>query len=719
MNATNTHIDTSDHPRWSKLESSTREEIDVFETELKRVQSGQMSEKVFLEFRLRHGVYGQRQDGVQMLRIKIPLGIMTCDQMDVLADLSEENAVGISHITTRQDIQYHYIDINDTPNMMRRLAEVGITTKEACGNVVRNVCACPDSGCCRTEEFDVTPYARAMAYFLLRHPDGQNFGRKFKIAYSGCEHEACGLAVMHDIGAIAKVREVEGKSRRGFKVYIGGGLGAIPHPALVYSDFVPVGEMLPLAQAIARVFGKHGQKRNRARARMKFLLAKVGFDEFKRLVEEQLEKLPHDDEWTAHLDDSLQWQESPLRSGSELPSSQHGNGFQYWVQQNVRPQKQAGYYMATLLLPLGDITAHQLRGLAALCREYTGDSVRTTVDQKLLVRWIAGADLSAFYEGLRAVDLAKPGANKLADVTACPGTDSCKLGITSSRGLAGVLQEKFRNGLGDLAQRDDVRVKISGCFNACGQHHIADIGFFGSVKRKGPDLAPVFQVTLGGSMQGNASSFGLSVIRVPSKRAPDVIRTLVDLYDSEKNDGETFKEVMDRLGRKRTKEALDHLAVIEPRADAPELYVDNGQSWLFEKTVGVGECAGEVVDVAEFLLEDADRLSFESLLKLDEHDIDGAAGLAYQAMIKAADGLLSTQGLLLSDNYDTLEEFRNHFGHSSRRQGFFNKISEYLFLANAEGIEGLTEVAARKRVEEARLFIEESESVYARIGLAA
>ena len=273
--------------RWANLPPEIRDEIDIFETQLRRVQSGQTPEKVFTEFRLRHGVYGQRQDNVQMQRIKIPLGMLTTAQMLCLADLSEEISDGISHITTRQDVQFHFVDIDDTPNMMRRLAEVGITTKEACGNVVRNVTACPEAGVCGTEVFDVTPHAQAMAAFLLRHPDAQNFGRKFKVAYSGCEERACGLARMHDIGAIAAVREENGESVQGFKVFVGGGLGAVPHQAKLYSDFVPADELLPLAQAMARVFARLGEKDNRARARMKFLVHGLGLEEFKRLVEDE------------------------------------------------------------------------------------------------------------------------------------------------------------------------------------------------------------------------------------------------------------------------------------------------------------------------------------------------------------------------------------------------------------------------------------------------
>ena len=697
--------------RWAHLPPFVREEIDVFETELQRVQAGQMPEKVFLEFRLRHGVYGQRQDGVQMQRIKIPMGMMSTDKMIQLADLCEEYAVGVAHITTRQDIQYHYVDINDTPNLMRRLAEVGITTREACGNVVRNVTACPQAGVCTDETFDVTPYAQAMAYFLLRHPDAQNFGRKFKIAYSGCEDHPCGLARMHDIGAIAKVQQINGRRVEGFKVFLGGGLGSLPFQAEFYSEFVPAEEMLPLAQAIARVFARLGEKKNRAKARMKFLIAKLGREEFKRQVEEERGKLLKDERWTRELEHAMEdYDDQPLRPPSELDVPQGADpDLQRWLQANVRPQGQQGYSMVEVFLPLGDISADQLRGLANLCRRHVKDTVRTTVEQNLLVRWVPTGDLLAFYSGLQELHLADAGAGRLADVTACPGTDSCKLGIASSRGLAAVLHQKFNNGLSRIADRDDLKVKISGCFNSCGQHHIADIGLFGSVQRKGNHSAPVFQILAGGTTRNNAASYGLTVAKVAAKNAPAAIAKLSDLYAREKQEGESFAEFSDRLGRVRLKEELDEFRVKTSFDETPELYEDNRQPWEYKKSLGVGECAGAVVDQAEFMLEDADRLNFEATLALDEGRWEEAARKSFDASIKASDGLLFTRGLLLSDRYDTVPEFRKHFYDSGK---FWKPFAENLFRADEEPTEGISRERARKRVEETTLFIEQAQTVY-------
>ena len=610
--------------RWAHLPKDVREEIDVFETQLKRVAEGQMSEKVFLETRLRHGVYGQRQNGVQMQRIKIPLGMLTTKQMICLADLSEEYADGISRMTTRQDVQFHFVNLEETPDIMRRLAEVGITTREACGNVVRNVTGCADAGLCSSQGFDVTPHALAMSHFLLRHPDAQNFGRKFKIAFSGCDDKRCGLAMIHDIGAIAAVKEVDGRRIEGFKVYVGGGLGAIPQQAKLYSEFVPTGEMLPLAQAIARVFTRSGEKKNRARARLKFLIAKLGIEEFRRIVDQERRKLRPDARWESEIQNAADYDEQPLRPPTPLPEGPRDPGFERWWKTNVRPQTQNGYSMVEIFLPLGDIAADALRELARTCRSYIDETVRTTVTQNLLLRWVSNGDLPSLYEDLKRLGLAEPGAGRLADVTACPGTDSCKLGITSSRGLAAELKAKFANGMGTIADRDDINVKVSGCFNACGHHHIADIGFLGSVQRKKSDTAPVFQVVLGGSTGNNGSSFGLVTGKVPARNAPEVVRKLTSIYTEERRDEESFSEFVLRLAKPRLKQELAEFAELPLHGEAPEYYRDNRQSWEYRKETGVGECAGEVVDQAEFMLEEADRLTFDATLALDEGRLDDA-----------------------------------------------------------------------------------------------
>jgi len=376
-------VDTS--AEWGHLPTATREEIDIFETELRRIQAGLVDEKIFTEFRLRHGVYGQRQDRVQMQRIKIPMGRMTADQLVALADIAEEYAVGVLHVTTRQDFQCHFVDINDTPNLMRRLAAVGITTREACGNVIRNVTCCPCAGVCTDEAFDVAPHAHAMAYFMLRHPDAQNFGRKFKVAFSGCAGHACGLVKMHDLGLLAQTREIDGEIKRGFTVFVGGGLGTVPQQAKVLAEFATEEQLLPLAQAVSRVFARLGEKKNRNRARIKFLVSKLGIDEFRREVQEELKTLPHDDRHTAYLETLGDFAYQPAKAGMALNGSPLPDGFSDWYRTNVYHQTQGGYSTITLNTPLGDFTAMQGFQLAEIARRYVGDNIRLSVAQNIVL----------------------------------------------------------------------------------------------------------------------------------------------------------------------------------------------------------------------------------------------------------------------------------------------------------------------------------------------
>jgi sulfite reductase (ferredoxin) len=375
---------------------------------------------------------------------------------------------------------------------MRRLAAVGITTREACGNSVRNVTACPLAGICRDESFDVSPYARALTFYLLGHEAGQDMGRKFKIAFSGCSQHACGLAGFHDIGLIARVRAVDGRRQRGFEFYVGGGLGPVPQAAQLLDPFVTEAELLPLSEAVCRVFARLGERTNRSRARMKFLVKKLGIDEFRRLVFEQRSSLIPDPRWTEFLSGLREHDDAPLRPPS--PPNTHPEGdaaFTAWRRTNVYPQRQAGYSAATIALPLGDFTPAQARAITDLMREYTGETLRTTAEQNLLLRWIRDEDLPAVHARLVSAGLGEAGASGVTDVTSCPGTDTCKLGISSSRGLAKELRRHLTTApqaVPDAANQ--LHIKCSGCFNSCGQHHVADIGFLGVSRNVGGRRMP-------------------------------------------------------------------------------------------------------------------------------------------------------------------------------------------------------------------------------------
>ena len=722
-----------------KIDPELGKEIDIFETQISLRKQDKIDEVLFAETRLRRGVYGQRYDNGQrfdgsqtrtlnyptartkgpdtawhapgMVRIKIPFGSLTTEQMFTLADLAEEYSDEICHVTTRQDVQLHYVHIDDTPDLMRRLAAVGITTREACGNSVRNVTACPLSGVCTTETFDVTPYAKACYQFLLGHPDAQDFGRKFKIAFSGCKHEACGLTSMHDMGAIATTREVGGEVQRGFELYVGGGLGAVPHQAKLFDEFVPAEELLPTAQAIARVFARLGEKANRARARIKFLVAKLGIDEFRRLVQEEKVAMPPDPRWSQLVRDLSAGDEKPLKPGQSLNGQNLPDGFPEWYQTNVNKQRQGGYAVATVALPLGDITSHQLRALAELCQRFVRDTVRMTVEQNIVLRWVTETDLPNLYAELAKLGLHQSGAGTIVDVTACPGTDTCKLGIASSRGLAAELRRQ-------LAERNmqfdenvkDLRIKISGCFNSCGQHHVADLGFYGVSRKMGGFTVPHFQVVLGGQWSANAASFGQPIAAIPAKRIPDVVTRITEFYLRKRDKQESFQEFIRRVGKREIKSMLEDLTQVPARDDDPSFFHDWGDPREFTiGDMGKGECAGEVVPLIHFELSACEREAFEAQVLMDEGDHKGACTTAYAAMVHAAKALVKTQFLDVPEDPDRIvSEFRTRFVDTQLfwDQYAKDKFANYLLRAHDNPPIGGDADVARSLTEEASLYIE-------------
>lgn len=724
-------------------------EIDVFETELDLRRQGKIEERLFAETRLRRGAYGQRYDNGQrhdgvrareltfpsgvltkgphtlwdapgMQRIKIPWGGLTADQMDVLAEIAEEYSDAILHVTTRQDVQLHFVHIDDTPDLMRRLAAVGVTTREACGNSVRNVTACPYAGVCSGQSFDVTPYAEACARFLLGHPDTMDFGRKFKIAFSGCRDEACALVRMHDLGGIAVVRDEGGKARRGFELYVGGGLGSVPQQARLFDEFVPEEELLPVTQAVSRVFARLGEKKNRARARLKFLVAKLGIEELRRLVAEERKKLPDDPRWTAFLGDLSATDDKPLRGPIPLGRGPRPPGFDAWRATNVRLQRQPGYVVATVTLPLGDLTSSQMRALADLARRFTGDSVRTTVEQNIVFRWVSEADLPDLYAALATIGLGEAGAGTLIDTTACPGTDTCKLGISSSRGLAAELRER----LGEKSLQLDeavgnLRIKVSGCFNSCGQHHLADLGFWGVSRKVGSYTVPHFQVVLGGNLRDNGSSFGLAIGAVPSKNIPRVTVRLVETYARDREKGEGFAAFVARVGKAKIRALLEDLIQVPSRSDDPSYYSDwNDPREYTIGDMGVGECAGEVVPFVQFGLAASEREAFEAQLCLERGDARKAAELAHGAMITAAKALVRTVDLDVRDDADSVvADFKARFCDTGLFADPFagDKFASYLFRVHGKPLDGIGVELAHQRVEEAMLFIEAAHACYGRL----
>jgi sulfite reductase (ferredoxin) len=732
----------------STLPQPLAAEVEKFDNEVQLKKQGKIDDKIFAETRLRRGSYGQRYDNGQrhdgkearklqypsdntkgpgtlwdapgMQRIKIPYGGLNAAQLETLAELAEEYSDGIAHITTRQDVQLHFVHIEDTPTIMRRLAAVGITTREACGNTVRNVTGCPIAGVCRTETFDVTPYAKAMTYFMLGHPDTQDFGRKFKISFSGCAHEACALAALHDIGIVAAVRE----GKRGFAVYVGGGLGTVPQQAKLLSDFVPEEELLPLAQAIGRVFARLGEKKNRNTARLKFLIQKLGMAEFQRLVTEERKILTPDPRWTDYLKDLPAWHEEPRKPGELLQiSGAHDIEFERWRQTNVYAQKQPGHVTVTITLPLGDITADQLRVVADLARHYIKETVRSTVEQNLVLRWVSEADLPALYADLKAASLAQAGAGTIVDVVSCPGTDTCKLGISSSRGLAAELRSRLlAKGYELDAAIRGLHIKISGCFNSCGQHHVADLGFYGVSRNKNGYTVPHFQLVLGGKWEENAGAYGLAIGAVPSKHIPETVDRITSRFLAERQAGERFHAYAKRIGKAALKAMIDDLTFVPPHESDPGIYVDWSDAREYTiGDIGIGECAGEIVTPVEFQLTACEREAFEAQLALESGDAARAAHVAYESMRNAAAALLGWRVIPHDGTPDgILSAFKRAFYDTEQ---FFDpfvggKFAQYYFAAHEQRKDAFDAEKAHRLVEESQLFIEAAHACYGRLSAA-
>ncbi len=720
-------------------------EVDKYDSEVQLKKQGKIDDKVFAETRLRRGSYGQRYDNGQrhdgketqslaypskntkgpgtlwdapgMQRIKIPYGGLNATQLETLAELAEEYSDNIAHITTRQDVQLHFVHIEDAPTLMRRLAAVGITTREACGNTVRNVTGCPIAGVCRTEAFDTTPYAKALAWHLLGHPDTQEFGRKFKISFSGCAEEACALAHINDIGLVAAIRD----GKRGFTFYVGGGLGTVPQQAKPFADFVPEEELFPLAQAICRVFARLGEKKNRNTARLKFVIQKIGMEEFKRVVAEERQTLTPEARWTDYLKEIPAYREEARKPAALL---QIGHAidpeFERWRRTNVYQQKQAGYATVTVTLPLGDITSNQLRALADIARKYTKETMRSTVEQNIVLRWISEADLLALYAELKSAKLAQAGAGTIVDVVACPGTDTCKLGISSSRGLAAELRSRLLSKGYELDEAiRGLHIKISGCFNSCGQHHVADLGFYGVNRNKNGYTVPHFQLVLGGKWEENGGAYGLAIGAVPSKRIPETVDRITSRYLAERNGEESFHAYAKRIGKAALKAMVDDLAYVPTHDTDPSFYVDWSDAREYTiGDIGIGECAGEVVTPVEFQLTACEREAFEAQLALEAGEVQKAACTAYESMRNAALALLNWRKIPHDSTPDgILAAFQKAFYDTELFYDPFTggKFAHYYFAAHTERSRPYDAEKAHRLIEEAQLFIEASHACYGRL----
>ena len=576
-------------------------DIERFEVAITQYLAGEIEEDVFRVIRLNNGVYGQRQGGTnQMVRIKLPAGTITPEQLELMAKLSTEYSRGWGHITTRQNIQFHFVELARMPGLLREIAEVGLTSREACGDTVRNVMACHLAGACPHEKLDVTPWAEATFRHFVRNPLGQRLPRKFKVNFSGCSTD-CGQAMFNDFGVVATTRTHEdGTVEPGFRVYIAGGLGATPHPALALEDFTSREDLLPTIEATLRVFDQTGNRDNKLRARLKWVVDQLGIDELRRRVIKVRHTLPASSSWPGGIPPEVVAvgdTAAGFAASGEITKVGQGvsvelksnDPYKRWVQTSVIRGTANGSISAIAYAPLGDITAAQFRALAQIQRDLNAD-VRLTNRQNVVFRALSEDQLEVLYKALEVIGMAAPGAELARDVVACPGSDTCNIAITQSRGLAKAIGEALEEE--GLAEVGGVRINISGCTNSCGQHHASDIGFFGAERRAHGQAAPGYQMLLGGYVGEEQINFGEKALRVPAKAAPQAVTRVVRRFASERNAGETFRGWMDRVGGVTAVadglQDLDHFPLPE---ENPDFFVDFGETGPFVAEVGDSECA--------------------------------------------------------------------------------------------------------------------------------
>ncbi len=647
-------------------------EIDRFETQARKFLSGEADPDAFKRFRLKQGVYGQRQPGVQMVRIKIPFGALTAEQTRTIAQISETYATGVSHVTTRQDIQLHFVKLERVPALLRELAAVGLTTREACANTVRNVTACPLAGVCPDELFDVTPYALATAGFFLRNPICEDLPRKFKIAFSGCVTHDPAMTGIHDFGVTAAVAGANGSEQLGFRVIVGGGLGPSPKRPYLLEEFLLPVDLLPSCEAVLRVFSRFGNRKNRSLARIKFLIEKIGFEEFYRLYKNEFQvikqsrppALPHVLRTVARHPRT-----APVSfNDSPAAKTEHGPGWAAWRSRSVIAQRQPGLYSVQIRLVIGDITAAGLRAVADIADWFAHSQLRTTQEQNLVFRDVEESSLPALHHALTEQGLALESANEIADVVACPGTDSCGLGITASKGLGRVLAEQLRREGEQDEQIRRITIKVSGCPNSCAQHHIASIGFHGLAHKIDGRLLPAYQLHLGGRLTPGGVQFGQTfALKFPAKRVPDVVRHLLKLYRAERRDGESFLEYVDRLGKIRAQQELTPFA--KAAGDRPDeaLFHDweDDQNYSMSE-IGAGECGSVAVNfIAQHFEDNAYELAHARVLLQKTRPFD-AVTRADLALVAAAKALLTMEEVEPLTYEEALKEFDTRLVASGR-----------------------------------------------------
>ncbi len=671
-------------------------EKDIIElaNKIEMFHNGKIDEEKFRSLRLARGVYGQRQEGVQMIRIKLPYGKVGSNQLRRISDVSDEYSRGRLHITTRQDIQIHYVDLNRTPELWAELEKDDVTLREACGNVVRNVTASETAGFDVNEPFDIQPYAHAIFEEFLRNPICQELGRKFKVSFSSTDEDT-GLSYMHDIGFIAKIKD----GVRGFKILVAGGLGSQPRHGEALYEFLPADEIIPLMNAVLRVFDRFGERKSRAKARMKFLMANIGLDAFKELVEEQRIAVPY----KKVAIDADAYPQPVIAEVSDIPTVEikDQQAYENWKQANLIPQKQEGYVAIGIKVLLGDFYTKEARLLADLVDKYAAGEVRLTLRQNIVIPFVKEELLPVLYTELEKLGFVEAGYDKAVDITACPGTDTCNLGIASSTGIAEELERVIKTEYPSYVNNKDLVIKISGCMNACGQHNMANIGFQGmSIRTKDKLVAPALQVLLGGGNDGNGNGrFADKVVKVPSRRGPEALRLILDDFNVN-GKGNSFGDYYGEKGEHYFYDFLKPLTAIDNLTQ--EDFIDWGNSEKYKKEIGIGECAGVVIDlIATLLLESEEKIQ-NAEENLKEQKWAASIYYAYTSMVNTAKALLTVEKTKTNTHNSIIKDFDEKFvkeGRLAIEGGFENLV---LQLNQNEP----SETFAKSYLEDAKAFLQ-------------
>ncbi|HTW65520.1 MAG TPA: nitrite/sulfite reductase [Bryobacteraceae bacterium] len=577
----------------TEYDATVRADIELFRSYAEMYMAGQLTDDEFRAQRLRRGVYSQRQTGVHMIRTKIPGGSLTAAQMDQLALIADEYGGGKGHLTTRQNIQYHFVPLPQVSDLLHKLADFRLTTREACYNTVRNVTACPLSGLLADEVFDVHPYAQKVAFAFLHKQLTDNMPRKFKIAFSGCK-EDCMLGSIHDIGLRAVIRD----GRHGFRMVVGGGLGPLPVEAHLLDEFVPVENLVSRCEAVLRLFNTHGNRKNKNKARLKFVVRERGWDWVKDEIERNYQDILSNGgiatpEAVPDSFGGFQSSPPPLGTGAGLPPVLGTNGhsrpeYERWLETNIREQKQTGYAMVTVKIAQGNLTGNQMHGLAQIARTAGDGLLRVTIDQNLVLAYVPLRTLPQVFHALDQIELAGAGAHEIDDVTTCPGAYSCNLALTKSMNLGSALSNVVKDFSDPLVRK--LNIKVSGCPNSCGQHWIGDIGFYGNARKIGGKEVPYYLMLLGGGYDsGGIMRFGVAVQSIPARLAPEAVRRVLGHYIESRLDGESFREYVMRYKVETFRSMTNDL--VKPPELAPEMYRDWGDDVEYSLQLGRGECA--------------------------------------------------------------------------------------------------------------------------------